>query len=201
MERDEVEERFKRMASLALGLSPRDVEEASKRLINVNPRPPRRLGLIVDYLDPFEASIVLALLERGGARRFTDFELVPVGERFILAARRSKPVEEALKKLDKLKELSYVKPYAVRVLKEWRAKTGVREGDVDEALDVAYAILEAREKAVSKKCPRCGKESAVRVYERVRDGLFVIIVERACCGFVERVSVPINRWEKAKQVG
>jgi len=192
-EMSEVEERFERVALIALGLSSREVEEASRRLATrARPRPSFRPELVVDYLSPFEASVVVALLERMGARWSTDFEVVSEGSRYALAARRARAVEEALRGLDRLRELSYVKPYAVRILKEWRARRGVVEGDVDEALDLAYEVFRLREEAVSRRCPRCGRESAVRVRERASRGSFTIIIERACCGHVERLSVPIE---------
>jgi len=192
--KDEVEDRFRKLSAIALGLDLRELEEASAMFIGGKRRLPVKPNLVVDYLDLFEASLIASSLKKKGLRLDEAFTLIPEGEgsRFILVAKACREVEEAVSKLDKVRELGYAKPIALRILKEWRARSGRREGDVDEALHLAMEVMKAKEEALSKRCPRCGGAVA-RVVERARGEVFVVTIERTCCGYVERLKVPIKQ--------
>jgi hypothetical protein len=188
---DVIEERLRKLSTLALKLSFEEVEEASHSL--EASKPPSAVGLVVDFLSRFEAAAAAVCLARSGLKAGVDYAFLPEGGggRFALALREGVGLE-ALKALEKLRGFSAVKPLALRVLKEWRAELGEVEGDVDEAIHAALRALEVKGRLLSRGCPRCGG-AAARVVERVRVDFIELAVERACCGYVERAYVFTGR--------
>ena len=186
---DRLEERFRRLSAMALGLS---LEELQAPLSAQASRPPRPVGLVVDYLDHFEASVAATLLAKQGLTPGRDYALLPEGVegRFALALRQGVG-GRVVEALDKLRELSYAKRAALKILKEWRSALGEVEGDVDEALHAALKVARVKEKMTSRRCPRCGGAVA-RVVEKARPSSFELVVERTCCGYVERAWVPLT---------
>ncbi|MEM4700403.1 MAG: hypothetical protein QXT74_05605 [Candidatus Nezhaarchaeales archaeon] len=188
-----LEERFERLAAAALGLSPSEIRPVGAVEGSVSP-----VGSLVDYLGRFEASVAAALLVRRGLRAGEDYAILPEGpgERFVLVLRKDVGAE-VLDAIDKLREVSYAKPAALRILKEWRRAYGEVEGDVDEAIHLALRVSRVRERLLRRGCPKCGG-SAAKLFERVSSDCFELIVERTCCGYVERAEVPLKHYVPAR---
>lgn len=194
----EVSERFKVLASIALGFDLQQVEDAALKLKSkpypdfVAIRPPLT---VVDYLNVFESAVVYYFLNKAKLKEGIDyaFQREAVGNHFVLMVKPSLAARKALRTLDKLRLLSLSKRYAVKLLREVRLKGLSYTGDVDEALDLGFFIVKAKEKALSKPCPRCGVGRLSRVKEKVYGLSFIVIIERPCCGYVEKLWVELPR--------
>ncbi|MCX8204908.1 MAG: hypothetical protein N3H31_04585 [Candidatus Nezhaarchaeota archaeon] len=183
-----LEKRLQRLIATALGLSLSDL-----RLVDANERLAGPVGGLVDYLGHFEASVAAALLSRRGLKAGVDYAIFPEGPggRFALVLR--KDVEaEAIAIVDKLRELRYAKPVALKILKEWRAAHGEAEEDVDEAIHLALRVSRVKDRLLSRECPRCGGMVA-KVSEKASPSQFKLTIERTCCGYVERATIPLKR--------
>lgn len=183
-----VEEKFQKLAAAALGLSPDEL-----RPVSVSPPSSLPIGPLVDYLSHFEASVAAALLARRGLRAGVDYAILPEGPagRFALVLRRG-PGSEVVAAIDRLRELGRAKPLVLRILKEWERAYGEVEGDVDEAIHLALRVSRVRDVLLGRGCPRCGG-AAARVLDRAGPDFFEVVVERACCGYVERATVFLRR--------
>lgn len=184
-----LEARFQKLATAALGLSPSEV-----RSVDVTEGLAGPVGGLVDYLGRFEASVAAALLVRRGLRAGADYAILPEGpgERFVLVLREGVGAE-VLDAIDKLREMSYAKPAALKILKEWRRAYGEAEGDVDEAIHLALRVSRVRDRLLRRDCPKCGG-SAAKLSEKVGPDCFELVVERTCCGYVERAAVPLRHY-------
>jgi len=178
-----------------------DVKKFRRIELNLNQKPQyslshltQRMFKIVDYLEHFEASLLNYLLLEKGLIRGVDFEIFSTPyKKFILIAKPNRKIEETLKILDKIRFLSQTKNYAAKILDEWQVKENLKPGNVDEALYLGYEILKEKNKVLVELCPKCGKRSPNKVYERIDGENYVVYVRKLCCGYVIRKNVPIKR--------
>lgn len=178
----EVRDRFRKLLAIALGLSQRQLEAP----LNIEVRARFKPAVVIAYLDRLEASVVASILRR-------DVAFIPEGRmgRFTMVARPRSDVNEALSLLDRVRRLRRSIPIALKILKEWRVNLGRVEGDVDEAFHLAVKVVEAKDEALFKRCPRC-RGAVARVVEKVRGRVFELIVERTCCGYVEHITMGLS---------
>ncbi|MEM2212793.1 MAG: hypothetical protein QXK12_08555 [Candidatus Nezhaarchaeales archaeon] len=190
----EVNERFKVLASIALGFNLKQVKDLALKLRS---KPYSSLTLIkpplnvVDYLNTFESAVVYYFLDKAGLKDGVDytFQREGAGGYFILMVKPSQAARKALKMLDKLRLLSLSKRYATALLKELRFKGLSYTGDVDEALNLGFLAVKAKEKALSRPCPRCKVGRLARVKEKVRGPSIIVVIEHPCCGYVEKLQL------------
>ena len=190
---EKINERFQFLVLLLLGVSRRELREAEREILLKTGFPALKVGRILDYLEPFEAALMHIFLSREGLRRGVDYEFIrnPQG-RFTLLAREGKGLK-SVRKLDMVRELSRVKRYARRILMEWEARRGLKPGDVDEALNLAYTIHRERSKIYFAVCPKCGRKAPSRIFERTDGEKYVIYARKLCCGHVIRKVIPLGR--------
>lgn len=193
-----IDERFRFFVFLMLKI---DVKKFRRIELNLNQKPQyslshltQRMFKIVDYLEHFEASLLNYLLLEKGLIRGVDFEIFSTPyKKFILTAKPNRKIEETLKILDKIRFLSQTKNYAAKILDEWQVKENLKPGNVDEALYLGYEILKEKNKVLVELCPKCGKRSPNKVYERIDGENYVVYVRKLCCGYIIRKNVPIKR--------
>ncbi len=192
--RKKVDERFRFLVSTVLGFSRKSLEEAEREVqkcggSHLTFKPAE----IVDYLELFEAALLHLSLSKEGLRRELDYELVrsPSG-RFTLLLREGVGLK-SLRMLDRVRELSQTKRIALRILAEWQVKGGLKPGDVDEALDIAYKVLRERSKAYYEACPKCGRTAPGRIWERINGETYKIYVRKLCCGYVVKKEISLRR--------
>ncbi|MEM2498241.1 MAG: hypothetical protein QXK12_06645 [Candidatus Nezhaarchaeales archaeon] len=181
----EVNERFKVLASIALGF---DLKQVKNIALKLGSKPLRDLKVIkpplsvVDYLNTFESAVAYYFLDKAGLKSGVDhvFQREGANGYFILLVKPSQAARRALRVLDKLRLLSLSKRYAVKLLKELRVKGLSYAGDVDEALNLGFLVVKAKEKALSKPCPMCNVGRLTIVKEKVYGSSILIIIEHPC---------------------
>ena len=148
----------------------------------------------LDYLEEFEASLLCFLLLREGLIRGLDFEIFRTPHKgYTLLVKPSQNVGKTVKILDRVRVLSQTKKYAALILDEWQLKGKLNPGDVDEALNLGYEILKVKTKFSVIRCPKCGRRSLSKIFEKIDGENFLVHAKKMCCGFVVRKTIPIKK--------
>ena len=170
----EVGRAIKNLLRMVYRLDRRHLSRASKSLRQLAMVSPHDAE-IVDALTPEDALHVCAYLERSGLRAGRDYGVYRCGGRYGLAIKR-RYAAKAHQILHNLQRMRVVRRIAINILKEWRWRFGKSEGDVYEALNLAYRVALARDKLLEGRCPLCGRRSGVMLKERIKVKTYIIFV-------------------------
>lgn len=151
----------------------------------------KEFRIISDYMDSFEASVLLLLLAKNSLRIGIDFVVYECGRRFTILGSWSEGVEKALETYDKIRVLNRVQYYASWIINELKRNGEITNEDFDEAIDTGYCILLERTRAMDERCPRCHRTGITRLSERIVNGSFTIYAMKQCCGHTKKLDFPL----------
>lgn len=173
-----------------LGVGRREVLEARAALSTAG-APPRGSRVAVDGLEEHDAVLLIALAISKGLSAGSDFWVYRAGRTYGIMSENpelSQIVEDFWEKKSMAKRVEKLSP---KILSELRRVWGEREEDELRAIAIASEIVRLRNWLGYKRCPRCGEESYALIRERLRDGAYVVMAKRLCCGLREKEVVPI----------
>lgn len=181
----EVENTIRKMLRAIYGVCNNHLELNSK-LIRGLIKAERNDMDIVDCLAFHDVLLLCSRLEKFGFKAGTDYGVYQCGARYgLMVKRRCLSIVKPM--LQDLQSIKIVWRIALTILKEWRHMFGKRNGDVYEALDLAYKVMAERNRLSDKMCPSCGKTGGTIIKEAIHGRSYIIYIKKMCCNHREKV--------------